>query len=300
MKNILNKQIDFKKILNTIKTYFLIYIKSIGIFISTFLIIYFITIGTMKLDAYLESKKAISKIPDPELKRELIMVTAPVSYERVVQTWFVPEYQKWISPISWLKYTENCIFCARLNAMKFSGMIQEDLDINGFIKSINLPNFEYRWNLHHSKYPLTEITLNEIQEHLSPESKDKYYWYSINDINELIYLAKKNHHVMIYTQIWYGPSRKYPKPVKYRNINFALACTVTGVKSYDPVEDVIEFKIYETLPFSELTLTPVYSKLTKSGCNIFDRQSIPFIVKWGEKFRSGYILKKEKKKIVKI
>ena len=66
------------------------------------------------------------------------------------------------------------------------------------------------------------------------------------------------------------------------------------------IEDIIEFEINETLPFSELTLTPVYSKLTKSGSNIFDRQSIPYIVKWGDKFKSGYILKKENNKKVKI
>ncbi len=265
-----------------------------AVFSGTLLVLWLVIFSIHRIMAVIEKERAVKSIADRPV-RSLQMVSDPKKYDRTVQTWIVPPNEKLLSPISWLKYTENCIFSGRLNAMKFSGMIPGSWDIPEFIKHLGGIDFVKQWGLHTGSVPLTGRILNEINVKINGSSGDTYSWYSIKNMDELVYLVKKGHHVFIYTQVWMGPSKKYPKAVLYNNLTFAHACTVTGIKSYDPVEDVFEFEIHETLPFSMLTLTPVYSKVTKNGCNLFDRQSIPFIIEGGEYSRSGYIIKDIKK-----
>lgn len=260
-----------------------------AVFIATILAVYLISGGVTGAMKRNDRDKALLSVTHKPV-RDLETVTEPRAYEKTVQTWIVPPHEKLLSPISWLKYSENCILSGRINAMKYAGMVPGDWKMSDFIGRLEGFDFAAKWGLHHGKNHLTDKLLDEINERINGGSAVKYKWVSISSIDELIYLAKKGHHVFIYTQVWMGPSKRYPKPVLYNNMNFAHACTVTGIKSYDPAEDVIEFDIHETLPLSVLTLTPVYSRVTKKGVNIFGRQSVPYIIGHGEYSRSGYIV----------
>ncbi len=276
-----------------IKRKALVYVKSLAVFLSTFLFLFLVVKGILAIAEYRKWKHAVENIPDKDV-RKLKMVEEPFSYRQVIQTWFVPPYKEWLKPINWLVYTENCILCGRLNAMKFVGMIPGDWTVKDFKRKLNGFNFAKEWALHTGKYPLTDKSLFDISKRLTGNTSVRYRWYSIKNMDELIYLAKRGHHVFIYTQVWLGPSKRYPKAVKYLGKNFSHACTITGIKSYDPVDDIIEFSVNETLPATELTYTPVYSKLKKrDGCNLFDRQSIPYIISSGDLARSGYIIRTE-------
>jgi hypothetical protein len=274
----------------------LIYLKALGVFSLTFLILFLVIKGINSFSEYRKWKHAVENIPEKEV-RKLEMVKEQFSYDQVIQTWYVPPYKEWLKPINWLLYTENCIMCGRLNAMKFAGMIPGDWTVKDFKKKLGRFDFVNKWALHTGRYPLTDRRLYDISRRLTGNKTIKYKWYSIKTLDELIYLAKRGHHVFVYTQVWLGPSKSYPKAVKYLGKNYSHACTITGIKSYDPGEDLIEFSVNETLPATELTYTPVYSKLKKKGgCNLFDRQSIPYIIPSGEFARSGYILRVEDKK----
>lgn len=269
----------------------LIYFKALVVFSLTFIIPVLIIKGVQSFSEYRKWKQAVEAIPDKKI-RKLDMVKNQFSYDQVIQTWYAPPYKKWLKPINWLLYTENCIMCGKLNAMKFVGMVPGNWTIKDFKKKLENFDFANEWALHSRKYPLTDKRLSDISRKLTGNRTIKYRWYSIKSLDELIYLAKRRHHVFVYTQVWLGPSKKFPKAVKYLGKNYSHACTITGIKTYDPIEDIIEFSINETLPATELTYTPVYSKLKKkNGCNLFDRQSIPYIIPSGDYARSGYIIR---------
>ncbi len=271
----------------------LIYFKALAVFLLTFLILFLLIKGIRSFSEYREWKHAVKTIPEKEI-RKLEMVKKQFSYEQVIQTWYVPPYKEWLKPINWLIYSENCILCGKLNVMKFVGMIPGEWTVKDFKKKLEGFDFANEWALHTGKYPITDRILSDVSRRLTGNRSIKYRWYSIKNLDELIYLARRGHHVFIYTQVWLGPSKKYPKAVKYLGKNYSHACTITGIKSYDPVEDIIEFSVNETLPATEFTYTPVYSKLKKKdGCNLFDRQSVPYIIPSGDLARSGYVIRVE-------
>ncbi len=273
------------------KKYILVYLKSSAVFAGSFAVLFVIIYYGVSLSRYYNKRNALKAIKEKPV-RNLKVVLEPHKYKYTVQTWVVPKYQRWLSPISWLKYTENCIFSGRLNAMKYAGMVPGHWSIKDFIEKSGGEKEFIKWELYSGKQYLSDKLLDKINLKINGNNNTKYEWVNIKSMDELIYLAKRGHHVFVYTQVWLGPSKRYPKPVKYKNMNYAHACTITGIKSYDPAENVIEFEIYETLPYNALTLTPVYSKVTKNGVNLFDRQSIPYIVRYGRKSRSGYIVKR--------
>jgi hypothetical protein len=260
------------------------YVSTIG---SGFFLTYFI----FRFYSALEQRQAVSLLPQEKTKA-LPLILEPQSYTPTKQFYRVPPYQKFLFPSSWLNRYDNCIFSARLNAMKQIGMIPRGLTINDF-KQKFLPKKIYQdWKLNQWEQTLNDFTLREISKEFENKSKKDYQWVSLDNVKELIYLARNGVHVMVGITIWIGPSSKNKKPQRYLNSPISHALTITGIKKYYPGEDVIEFNVRDPLPFEPLIGMRVFSKIKNDGYNLFNRQGVPLISK---KARSGYIIKKKSK-----
>jgi hypothetical protein len=268
----------FKAILKTMFVYFFTIAIAAGL----------IT-GIYKSIKYYKLKNVYAAIP--EKLCDLILLDEPVDYIPTVQTFVMPDYREFLFPRAWLNGSENCIFAARLNAMKFAGMIPKHWTIDDFKKNFTSNELYIKWGLHVWDVTLNSKILEEINRKLNPNSPYRFEWISINSMDELIYLAKRKQHVLVGITVWLGPSSRHTvKARKNRNSIISHAVTITGIKSYDPDTGLIQFETYDPLPFNFINHVPTFSTFNEKGWSIFNRHGVPHIKKKG-RARSGYIVR---------
>ncbi len=265
-------------------------IKTITVYILTFAVIIGSITGISKSVKYHRQKKAVAAILGKPVNIKRLASGEPADYATTAQSYEVPDISEILFPRAWLNGYENCIFAARLNAMKFAGMIPGNWTIADFKKYFSDKELYDKWGLHVWDVTLNSKILDEINSRLNPDSPYRYEWISINTLDELIYLARRKQHVLVGITVWLGPDRYNKEPRKNRNAIISHAVTITGIKSYDPARDMIEFETYDPLPFNFINYVPTYSKFNAKGWSIFNRQGVPHIPKKG-RARSGYIVK---------
>ncbi|HOJ49569.1 MAG TPA: hypothetical protein PKW55_02020 [Spirochaetota bacterium] len=274
---------------------FLLYIK---ILIKTFLsftlsilVLYFSITGIFNIYNNLRKKSMLDKIPTPKLNREIPLFPDPVlNYKKTIQVWEWPPLEHINNYLYWLSGYDNCLFAAKMNAMKHAGMIPPDWEIKDFKRLFSPKELYEKWGLNGWDITLNDEILDEINKRINKESIYRYRWFSINSMDELVYLVKNGYHVMVGITVWKKPNKKYPYPRKNRDANISHSITITGISYYDPQKDLIKFETYDPLPKSEFYPIPVYNKYNENGYNIFGIQGVPYITKSG-RARSGYIYK---------
>lgn len=267
-----------KAILKTIILYFFTIAVAAGLFT-----------GILKSVNYCKQKKVYAAVP--EKLCDLILLDEPVDYIPTVQNFVIPDYREFLFPRAWLNSYENCIFAARLNAMKFAGMVPKHWTITDFKRNFTSNELYTKWGLHVWDVTLNSKILDEINRKLNPYSPYRYEWISINSMEELIYLAKRKQHVLTGITVWLGPSTRYNlKARKNRSSIISHAITITGIKSYDPNTGLIQFETHDPLPFNFINYVPTFSNFNEKGWSIFNRHGVPHIKKKG-RARSGYIVR---------
>lgn len=242
--------------------------------------------GSWKLYQANRVKKALALIPDKPAA--LPLLAHPVqNYRFTDQHWFIPEYHYYLSPMMWLSPKENCLFSTRLNEMKFAGMVPADWDIDVFKKYFSVQELYGRYEINLWRTTLNSDMLSEMGKKIG--NTNRYKWVSLSSMDQLIYLARRNHHVLVGVTIWLAPNKHFSTPRRYLNDPISHALTVTGIRSYDKENDRIRFEIDDPLPFSFVNDIPVYSKFHSNGYNLFGRQAVPWLVADGWA-KSGYIV----------
>jgi hypothetical protein len=266
-----------------------VFLKTFFLFIFTIGIIACAIIGFYQWRIHKAKTLALEKIPDPKVNLPYL-VENPLAYEQTIQSWGQPALNQLLFPRAWLDGEENCIFAARMNSMKFAGMLPSTMTIKQFKQNFTNKEVYREFGLHVWDVNLNSKILNRINQKLNPNSAEKYEWINLTSMDEVIYLARRGQHILIGITVWLAPDKKHPEPRRNRNAPISHAITITGIKSYDPVSDIIEFSTYEPLPFNDVSYVPVYSKFNPKGWSLFKRQGVPYIHTSG-RARSGYVVK---------
>lgn len=220
------------------------------------------------LTAHLQSQPA----------REIPIAMGAQIYLPTEQTWRIPKYDLLLSAGHWLIIEENCILGARLNALKWAGMIPPHWSMADFVQKFPRADLYDRWGFNWWTVPLNDSILDEVNQTLHPNAGTKYVWNSVQTMDELVYAAAHNQHIAVHINTWYGPNKNKPYiHPKDSERGFNHAVTIIGIRDYDPVQDIVEFEVYDPFPMSWITQTPVYSKINPKGFNIFSRQGLPYI-----------------------
>jgi len=271
------------------KTYFMITLKTLGVFIATFGLIFLGIYGFYEFQQKKQLDFALRHIKEKPLNLPLVEPSV-TNYLFTAQTWSIPHYSTLLSPMTWLHDNENCILSTRMDSMKFAGLIPQNFTIREFVKNFSSRELYGKYGLNVWNNTLNETILSEINAKLNKNSKYIYKWVSIGSMDELIYLAKRGQHVLVGVTIWMAPNKSYKEARRYRNSPISHAMTITGIKSYDPKEDLIEFAIHDPLPFNWINYMPVYNKFNPKGYNLFKRHAVPYLVKNG-RAKSGYVIR---------
>ncbi len=271
--------------------HFKVFGKTFLVFSATGFLLIGMVWGVFAIRKMVRQNSAEKRVPEKTLN--LPLVKDPVrNYRFTDQIWSLPHYSLYLSPGMWLSPKENCLFSCRLNQMKFAGMIPPHYEISHF-KTIFSSNELYdRYKINLWSKTLDSESLKEISARLREKGigrTNRYRWVSVTSMDELIYLAKRRHHVMVGITIWLSPTRRHPKPKLYLDAPISHALTVTGLKSYDPESGLIVFETDDPLPFGFVNDLPVYNRFVTNGYNLFGRQAIPYLVPSGWA-KSGYLV----------
>lgn len=274
--------------MDRIISYLKIFLKTSAIFFTTAAFAVLIVYAGIKIHYFWRQDKAIQQIAEKPLK--LPLVNNPVSdYEFTAQTWAIPDYRLLLSAMSWLNDYQNCIFSTRLNELKFVGMVPKNYTLDDFEKHFSKKELYGNFGIHVWDKTLDDKILFDINHRLNKNSDYRYKFIHVTSMEELIYLAKRKHHVLVGVTIWNAPNRHHKEPTRYRNSPISHAMTITGIKSYDPIEDLIEFEVNDPLPFTFINNIRVFNKHNPKGYNLFGRQAVPFLIKSG-RAKSGYVV----------
>ena len=278
--------------MDKILTYIKIYLKTLGLFCLTAAVVTSMIYAGIKIHYSWRQNLAITQIAEKQLK--LPVIEQPISdYIFTAQTWAIPDYRLLLNAMSWLNDYENCIFSTRLNEMKFAGMVPKNYTIADFEKHFTKKELYEKFGLHVWDKNLDSKILSDINNRLNKDSKYRYRFVHVASMDELIYLAKRKQHVLVGVTIWQAPNKKRKEPTRYRNAPISHAMTITGIKSYDPAEDLIEFEINDPLPFTFINNIRVFNKHNPKGYNLFGRHAVPYLVKTG-RAKSGYVVRELK------
>ncbi len=270
-------KLDVHHLIDRVLIWLLVYAQTAAVFVLTIALIVGGAFAAYHGRKALLKRSALSAIPDPAVTRELPLVRHPVEYDPTIQSHAMPDENVMLYPAHWLDGTENCIFATRMNSMKFAGIIPAKWTIADFKKTFSRTDIYGRWRLTTWPDTLTPAILNEVERRLHPASKENYQWMSINNMDELVYLAKRGQHVLVGITVWLRPSKRHPEPRKYLGGNIAHSVTIAGIKCYHPEDDTIEFAVLDPFPYNFTTTTPVYNKRKADGYNIYGRQGVPYI-----------------------
>ncbi|MBL8994970.1 MAG: hypothetical protein JNM63_16600 [Spirochaetia bacterium] len=282
---------DFRGKLKNIRRHLSVLARTALVVSLSLVLVSGMILGSWKLYQAQRVKKALALIADKPV--DLPLLARPVrDYRFTDQHWFIPEYSYYLSPMMWLSPKENCLFSTRLNEMKFAGMVPADWDIDRFKKYFSLQELYGRYEINLWRTTLDSEMLSEMGRKIG--NTNRYKWVSLSSMDQLIYLARRNHHVLVGVTIWLAPNKHFPAARRYLNDPISHALTVTGIRSYDKENDRIRFEIDDPLPFSLVNDIPVYSKFHSNGYNMFGRQAVPWLVADGWA-KSGYIVPDSKK-----